>query len=676
MSFIQKSDAVVINTKLTSIGRQLLSVGALTFSKIEFGDSEVDYDFLRDNSTIITGSDLIIMRPKDLNPPLKYGLPITEGLTETKATLGTITSNPTLVTNTAKSRGFFTGSTTNGFTALTSTTYIKGITTLLTSGVTGGSIINVASAANISANTMLLIDWRNPKLSGITSTTGVIGESYPRQFLWYKAISVNSNAVTVDRNVPNFNFSGGTSKSVVYIYPPNNAVDNYYSTGTTVSYWNYNTLSFDSTCNIGTNDDVPVWNFNIVYNKTVPGVQNDYAPQYYDSAIFSGFKEYIEGSGSNSGNTQLGIIHYTNKSISNYYGEGFYNTTFRLTLPTIMYHAKTSPTMGIVLSASTKKTQPTNLTGFTTEYCDLIETTSQNVVGKVFNDLRIALIEDQEILNALSLKGDRSHTLPKMQCQLINSTTDSILSKYTTVPTKYLALTYLLSAGTYNPTKSYGFNGGIHCGYIQYFNQSTASEQNVRFNFNSDDLKFMVSSISASGGTGFNVNRFYLLAQLVNYGTDPNPKTWKLIDFTTGLTNYNTWSATTMPPSTLSDSVYTLKYSNYTAGTTYDISNIIGTLPASPTYTSSLGFGEESILLGNVDTSIKATVFKTKVSQTLNFNNYNTSNNPTFEDGDDVYVTEAGIYDANNNLVAVGKLNNPVKKNTNKLFTIELDMDF
>jgi hypothetical protein len=36
MSFIQKSDAVVINTKLTSVGRLNLSLGQLTFSTIEF----------------------------------------------------------------------------------------------------------------------------------------------------------------------------------------------------------------------------------------------------------------------------------------------------------------------------------------------------------------------------------------------------------------------------------------------------------------------------------------------------------------------------------------------------------------------------------------------------------------------------------------------------------------
>jgi hypothetical protein len=45
-----------------------------------------------------------------------------------------------------------------------------------------------------------------------------------------------------------------------------------------------------------------------------------------------------------------------------------------------------------------------------------------------------------------------------------------------------------------------------------------------------------------------------------------------------------------------------------------------------------------------------------------------------------VYISEAAVYstDANGNdtLVAVGKLNNPIKKSTNKLYTVELDMDF
>jgi hypothetical protein len=683
MSFIQKSDAVVINTKLTNIGRLLLASGSLTFKKIEFGDSEVDYDFLRDFDTTITGTDLSIMRPKDANPNIKYSLPISDTAPDiTKTDISTPALDVRLVTNTAKQRGFFTGSTSAGFTALTSSTYIRNIFTVSTSAVTGGTVFTAPSVTNIISGTMLLIDWRNPKLTTFTSVTGAIGEAYPRQFLWYKVQSVVGNNVTVDRTLPNFNNEITEIKSVVYVYPPNNAIDNYYSTGTTVGYWNYNTLSFDSTCNIGANDDVAVWNLNIVYKDTPAGVTNDYTAQYYDGAVFSGFKQYIQGDSTNSTKSQFAVIHYTNKSISNYYGEGFLNDTFKLTLPTVMYHGKTDATMGIVLSAKTKQIQPTTLTGFTTEYCDLVETTSQNVVGKVFNDLRIAVIEDEELVNVLALKSDRSHTLPSPNWQATNATNDALLSTYSITPTQSLAITYLFTNENiyngYSTNTSLGLRGGIHSGYIKYVDQIKTSAQNVRFNFSESDLKFMISDMSSSNGTGFNANKFYILAQKYTFGTEPNPAGWILIDYTPNLTNYSVWSGNTIPVTALTTTIYTLNNTHYTSGSAYNITSIIGTIPTPANYTTTtqLGFGEESILIGNINTDIKATVYKTKFSQTLGFNQYNSSNNPTWTDDDDVYVTEAAIYDQNNSLVAVGKLNNPIKKNTNKLFTVELDMDF
>jgi hypothetical protein len=688
MSFIQKSDAVVINTKLTNIGRLLLASGSLTFKKIEFGDSEIDYTLIRDDNPIITGDDFIVLRPRDANPNIKYPIPISNGNIDTKTNVN-LQSFPNQVTNTANQRGFFTGSTSAGFTALTSSTYTKGFTTISTSGVTGGTVMTLDSVVGLSVGDMILVDWRNPKLLGFTNTTGAIGESFPRQFLWYKVQSIGGNNVTVDRNLPNFNSNGGTVQSVVYFYPANNAIDNYYSTGTTVGYWNYNTLSFDSTCNIGANDNVPVWNLNIVYKNTPAGVTNGYTTEYYDGAIFSGFKEYIQGASSNSGKTQFAIIHYTNKSISNYYGEGFLNNTFNLALPTIMYHGKTnSTTMGIVLSASTQKqVKPTNLTGFTTEYYDLVETTSQNIVGKVFNDLKIAVIEDEELVNVLALKSDRSHTLPSPVWTETNTSINALLSTYITTPTEYLVLTYLFTneniySNGYDTNTSLGLRGGIHCGYIKHINQSTTSARNVTFKFNTDaDLQFMVSDVSSSNGTGFNANKFYILAQKVQFGSEPNPASWTLIDYTPNLTNYNVWSGNTIPVTALTRTTYTLDNTHYTAGTPYDITSIIGTIPSPGNYTSTnqLGFGEESIFLGNVNTKIKATVYKTKITQNLNYIQYNTTSNPTYSiplGNSDIFITEAGIYDDNNNLVAVGKLNYPLKKNSLKLVTVEIDMDF
>jgi hypothetical protein len=683
MSFIQKSDAVVINTKLTNTGRLLLATGALTFKKIEFGDSEIDYDFLRDNDTIIDGTDLIIMRPKDANPIIKYALPIVDTATETKASITSINPQGVSVTNTASERGFFTGSTNNGFTAFTTSAYILDKRIIASSGLTGSTVLRLDSTTAVTVGNMLLVDWRNPKLSAFTDTAGAIGESYPRPFIWYKALSINGNNVTVDKPLPNFSGQGGTVKSIVYVYPENNAIDTYYSTGTSVSYWNDNTLAFNSNCNIAS-DNVNVWNFNILYKYAPAGVTNGLIPPYYDSAIFSGFKEYIEGYTSKSGDTMLGVIHFTNKSISNYYGEGFNGNTFKIDLPTVMYHKKSATTMSITLKSSgstltgAKKIQPTTLTGFTTEYYDLIETSSQSIVGKVFNDLKIAVIEDQEILNALSLKSNRSWTLPDANFRLRQSSTNPLLAASST-ENSYLAITYLLgSNNNYSSTTNYGYSTGIHCGYITKLYPQNLP-QVTEFNIPSNDLQFMQSSAGLTAGTGFNANTFKIIAQKVAIGSEPNPALWIEYDYTPKLNNYGSWSATTIPPnnSGLADITYTFTNAEYTAGTAYSAETYIGSLPTTSAPNTGLAFGEESILLGNINSDIKAVVYRTKIVQRLNFNQYNTSTNPTFSDGeDDVYVTEAGIYDDNNNLVAIGKLNNPIKKNGNKLFTLELDMDF
>ncbi len=685
MSFIQKSDAVVINTKLTNAGRLLLATGALTFNTIEIGDSEIDYDFLRDNETVIDGNDLIIFRPKDANPQIKYAIPINNNSVLTKNNITSINSQIYTVTNSTNQRGFFTGSTNSGFTSFTTTAYILDKRIIESSGLTGNTILRLDSASAVTSGSCLLIDIRNPKLSAFTDTAGAIGESYPRPFIWYKAISINGNNVTVDKPLPNFSGQGGTVKSIVYVYPQNNAIDNYYSTGTSVSYWNDNTLAFNSNCNIAS-DDVNVWNFNIIYKYTPAGVPNGYVTSpYYDSAIFSGFKEYIQGYTNKSGDTMLGIIHFTNKSISNYYGEGFNGNTFKIDLPTVMYHAKTATTMGITLKSSgstltnARKLQPTTLSGFTTEYYDLVETTSQNIVGKVFNDLKIAVIEDQEILNALSLKSNRSWTLPNGNFTTRNSGNSELpILRTSSQETSYLAITYLLgSNNNYSATTNYGYSTGIHCGYITKLYPQNIP-QVVEFNISSADLQFMQSSAGLTAGTGFNANTFKIIAQKVPLGEEPNTQSWIEYDFTSKLDNYSSWSATTIPVTNLSNRTYTFTNNEYTAGTQYyNVTNYVGSLPTTSSPNTGLGFGEESILLGNINTDIKAYIYRTKITQQLNFNQYNTSNNPTFEDGmDDVYVSEVGIYDNNNNLVAIGKLNNPIKKNGNKLFTLELDMDF
>lgn len=77
-----------------------------------------------------------------------------------------------------------------------------------------------------------------------------------------------------------------------------------------------------------------------------------------------------------------------------------------------MWHKSTGSTLGLKLVANgperilTGATKSLNLV-----YYNLSDL-SGNIVGKIFTDLKIFVIEDQELLFALSYKSNRSWTLP------------------------------------------------------------------------------------------------------------------------------------------------------------------------------------------------------------------------------------------------------------------------
>jgi hypothetical protein len=91
---------------------------------------------------------------------------------------------------------------------------------------------------------------------------------------------------------------------------------------------------------------------------------------------------------------------------------------------------------------------------------------------------------------------------------------------------------------------------------------------------------------------------------------------------------------------------------------------------------SNLVFGEEQILLGNVSAKAEAVVQRTKFVTQLNINQFFMSTNPTWSSGKPVYITEVGIYDEENNLVAVGKMNTPIPKSGDGIVVLVVDMDF
>ena len=87
-------------------------------------------------------------------------------------------------------------------------------------------------------------------------------------------------------------------------------------------------------------------------------------------------------------------------------------------------------------------------------------------------------------------------------------------------------------------------------------------------------------------------------------------------------------------------------------------------------------FGDASYFFGNVTSKIKADVYTTDISINLPLNEFNSTTNSTWNGIETVYITEIGIYDSNKNLVAIGKLNDPVAKDATISRTILFAIDF
>ena len=443
MAFIDKKDPIVLNIKLTSKGRELLSKGQLNFRYYAIGDSEIDYEFNRNAG--FNPFNANILRPKDKNPKqLSFILRDVDGSRFNE--ISNVPSTPSPVINRVQPIGFFNDDVTE---FLTDTDRVRQPDIAIeVSGVTGGTELELKQAPNYQANQnepmvgdFLLVKWTNPLGNDTTGYT--INKSFPTPYLWYRidtivsgSLGSNNLRVRVDRELPNFSGITGGSNSILagamaYYNSANFTGDTTYST----DYADQALLAFLQNCQCPT-VTFPFWNMSIIFTEEIVGVNvNSGETSYtdYKSRAFAGFVSYIQNQQKYNEDFEykrkLGVIHYTNNTVSNTYGEGFYGDPLdpvdkeyipTLDIPTVMWHKSTGATLGLQLKAAGRLKYLTGATkSLNTRYYDLVPSDigpnyrPEDVVGKVFYDLKVFVIEDQELLFAMSYKSNRSWTLPE-----------------------------------------------------------------------------------------------------------------------------------------------------------------------------------------------------------------------------------------------------------------------
>jgi hypothetical protein len=718
MSYIINNSGAFVNIKLTDTGRRKLAEGKLNFTAWGIGDSELNYnrEEIVDNyqsDPQLSGTSMIL-RPVDKQPNLTSFVSV-DGVTPTNPlTANQISTLKAIVNNKAIERGFFSANTTHTeFSTLLSAPYTIDNGCISNINLTGGTTLELGTGFTYTVGDYILLKLTNDTIG----TIDVTGNDLPVPTLWYKIQATGSTYVIVDRELPNLN---SFSASTCFIIYPQGEVYNAFGSSSTIPYWNSNTLSFDSCCYVSC-ADVPVWNMNNIWcenlagmtgssiNNTVSTPNESYEKfgswqylgqkyPYFDYSCSVGASgitiDICDVPGTSVLDTvskSISVIHYTNNTISNFYGEflfvdGANGKNVNVYMPDLMYHRRDFPTasgttmgMTFLASGSTKYITNTDI-----EYIDLIEDVTlipsgatPLVIGKVFPQLKVIAIHDDEIVAAISYKSNRNWTLPALSANLtapFNSTSTGLLP-----PQQYMWLTYTFENSTIS-----GLTTTLPCQKYTIMANNTSGSKDVEFKISGVDLLPYMRKIENPGydGLGFSAREFKVLYQIVSGGTRPLPDAWQVHDFTSTL--ITGFSGETIDPELLEtqnpiSANFKLDIATTSGDTTFSIIESLSMAPN--TNPEILQFGDERFFYGNIDTYIGANIYKTvfKLSVSADLFKY-TSNVTRSSDPNTnpsvIKVSECGIYDSFGELVMIGKFSRPVKLTPGNTVLLELSMDF
>ena len=354
------------------------------------------------------------------------------------------------------------------------------------------------------------------------------------------------------------------------------------------------------------------------------------------------------------------ILHYTNETISNFYGEKFATKpnganapingvgeakNFKIQFPWLMWHKKrvtSGPQLGsgkgtgvgdetVVGQCFYSDPYPTTFTNTASKYIQSTKNPDMNNpgiryfnlwddndinqgsdgkssparVGKIFPDLKIIVIDDEELVTALSYKSNRSWTLPMPKVEMTPAG-DSAPCDGVAVDTygilnqgegdKDLHLTYIMESHS-------GYTTGMHCNYynkIQY-DSSTTPNQDLQIVFGREfpylhpyAKNAAGDTTSNRGGMGWQADGVSFLVQKTAPGIRPSPLGWTKISATNQLSGLTTNGVTVgndqqsgITANQMISTTFRLNNGSLTGGSTYNLANLQvstdGTQTAGPT---------------------------------------------------------------------------------------------
>jgi len=738
MGYIIKDNQGLLVTRITDLGRRKISEGNFKISYFQIGDSEVNYTavdgYNQQNSFVLEppfNAQNNVGVPQSTKNDVKYPFYLGDAGTTTYG-IPFMASADEEIYNSATLLGFFSSCTSNFFPLMDtghcySSNRVVALSLLsdgnaqMTTSIFTTGTLNPATSTP-SAGTFVTLFSQSPTPAGCTYTAC-------KPTYRFKVTNFASNVVTVDRDIPDLADLGFTGNGRL-IFTPSGMTG--YDTPTPLNFWSTSVINYESIC---TPDDgyVQIWNMNIPWSENPAGLTS---PQLgysqFGSVNYLGTKEYLGYSTSggqvfyNSTTSQtattdtwfyninldkvyvepqdqkaIAIVHYTNNSIINYYGEKFATNVYVngstpgearnlvIEIPWVMWHKNTNCCGGLKLYIDPpgfnlsedlltpnyiQSTKNIDMNSPGMRYYHLWDTNPNskdggkpNRVGKVFPDDKIIVFDDDELVAIFNGKSNRSFTLPAPIVRAKESVNG----------------TGLLSDENDCVWVTYGFGSSIagyqylHCNYYQKVtgpkSGCTDSEQDIILSFSGQNFANELKCLNGSAtNTGYTANQFFVLIQKGSTSQSrPTPGNWRKVDLTNEIITPPGYISST---DLVNATTLLVDLPTYQLAPLYDLSTQISVLPTSSTPVNNrYNFGDDYYFYGNITTDITATIYEMRYLINLPYNQFLKSSNPTWGEGIIPYITEIGLYDEDKNLLVLGKVQSPTIRQGSQQWNLKLD---
>lgn len=701
MSYQSQTATTFVKLNLTDLGRQKMALGKFSIDQVVFSDREVNYEFNRrypigdvDFANMNPTSDRLydVENNKILSPAFAAaGLP-SNNFDGTKAyqVSDNVTTSTQILTARTESRGLWSAVTSGSNQAIgnyivDSNKYIAA-GQMLSQNIDGTSLIPTGGFFSSPPDSTELLYFR---FTPPTTVSPSIDSTAPMYSQWYRMYGKFNNSVHVDRNVPDFNGVSAANNNW-YEYP----------LSATTSYWNS-----------GTTSPGEVWSLNIVRTSNVLGTnttmaQNGSGYTSYGSIKFAGIKRYF---GFDKTQRAVGFVWHQDKFTGNTYGDMFMPKTTQMDLPDLMWHRKSGSLPGQNITSGHRFVDAGSGLFYDeiakTNYTQLKDGTDMNavVVGRVYYDLKLIVITDQELLTAMSYKSNRNYTLPKLNVELSESHPDDGAIPWVQEGYTYYFSYYTRDDGAYVAGDSYGFKDSSPCEYwteVVGRNRPDGSHYYASVSLNPTEFPYLrdETTMESLSGTGWVSNQVQLVVNALKTsetgatGADRvRSQEWSAVTVGDNGINQNgvyvgEASHDNVYPQFLGTRVFNINQDNViNAGNKDWESNVQKYYLSSNqqsrwNYSGDTGmtFGHEVFLNGNVTTTFGLRTEKIVATVSVGKNELNASLNGGFDGNIDTsaYITEIGILNDRNELMAVGKPTYPIRKNIARhlLFQLEIDI--